>query len=90
MVHFIHKIFQIYLFYGSRIENYDFPSPRNYQIPWALFHEESPKNYAPILFEDTQSLFNVTSTFSQSSDFPITTQYLGKDQFDLLTGMYFI
>lgn len=78
------------MFYGSRIENDDFPLPRNVNIPWALFHEESPKNYAPMLFEDAQSLFNITSTFSQNSDFPVTFQYLNKKEFNLLKGIYFI
>ncbi|KAJ8919429.1 hypothetical protein NQ315_016526 [Exocentrus adspersus] len=65
-----------YLFYGSRIENHDFPLPRNYAIPWAILHEESPKNYAPFLYRKTQSIFNITSTFSRYSDFPVTLQYL--------------
>ncbi|XP_018579389.1 alpha-(1,3)-fucosyltransferase 10 isoform X2 [Anoplophora glabripennis] len=65
-----------YLFYGSHIENDDFPLPRNYTIPWAIFHEESPKNYAPFLYLETQNIFNLTSTFSRYSDFPVTLQYL--------------
>lgn len=77
------------MFYGSKILNYDFPLPRNEQIPWAIFHEESPKNYGPILFKETQDLFNITSTFSQNSDFPITLQYFGN--LSLLTDKkYFI
>ncbi|XP_023029106.2 alpha-(1,3)-fucosyltransferase 10 isoform X1 [Leptinotarsa decemlineata] len=62
-----------FLIYGSHIENNDFPLPRT--ASWAIFHEESPKNYAPFLFE-IQHLFNITSTFSRYSDFPITLQYL--------------
>ncbi|KAJ8946120.1 hypothetical protein NQ318_013170 [Aromia moschata] len=64
-----------YLFYGSRIENHDFPLPRDDTL-WAVFHEESPKNYAPLLFKETQNLFNITSTFSRYSDIPVTLQYL--------------
>ncbi|KAJ8984545.1 hypothetical protein NQ317_006831, partial [Molorchus minor] len=65
-----------YLFYASHIQNNDFPLPRNKNILWAVFHEESPKNYAPFLFDETQRLFNITSTFSRYSDVPVTLQYL--------------
>lgn len=69
------------MFYGSEINNNDFPSQT---IPWAVFHEESPKNYAPFLYENVQNLFNISSTFSRYSDFPVTLQYLEK--LELITG----
>ncbi|CAH0561014.1 unnamed protein product [Brassicogethes aeneus] len=65
----------VFMFYGSHLDNNDFPLPRNGEI-WALFHEESPRNYAPILFREMQGLFNITATFSTNSDFPLTLQYL--------------
>ncbi|CAH1996218.1 unnamed protein product [Acanthoscelides obtectus] len=74
------------LFYGSRIENYDFPLPRNYNIPWAIFHEESPKNYAPYLYRNIQRVFNLSSTFSRNSTFPVPLQYL--NHIHLLTGIF--
>ncbi|VEN64754.1 unnamed protein product, partial [Callosobruchus maculatus] len=64
------------LYYGSQIENHDFPLPRNNNILWAVFHEESPKNYAPYLYENIQMLFNLSSTFSRNSSFPVPLQYL--------------
>ncbi|XP_049826114.1 alpha-(1,3)-fucosyltransferase B isoform X2 [Aethina tumida] len=57
------------------MDNNVFPLPRNEEI-WTLFHEESPRNYAPILYSETQNLFNITATFSRNSDFPLTLQYL--------------
>ncbi|CAH1159349.1 unnamed protein product, partial [Phaedon cochleariae] len=77
-----------FLFYGSHIENHEFPSPTTNAL-WAIFHEESPKNYAPFLYQETQDLFNITSTFSRYSDFPVTLQYL--ENLSLLTSRkYFL
>ena len=41
-----------------------------------MLHEESPKNNVLFYHEDFISLFNHTSTFRQTSDYPITTQYM--------------
>uniref|UniRef100_A0A6P7FLX8 Fucosyltransferase n=1 Tax=Diabrotica virgifera virgifera TaxID=50390 RepID=A0A6P7FLX8_DIAVI len=78
-----------FLFYGSKILNHDFPLPKKEKVPWAVFHEESPKNYAPFLYKETQDLFNITSTFSQYSDRPITLQYL-KNVSNLKDKRYFV
>lgn len=43
---------------------------------WALFHEESPKNIPYLLFDPAISLFNLTATYSQKSDLPLTLQSL--------------
>lgn len=67
------------------MDNNVFPLPRNGEI-WTLFHEESPRNYAPILYRETQNLFNITATFSRNSDFPLTLQYL--PNVTVLTGEY--
>lgn len=56
---------------------------------WALMHEESPKNIPCLLYSSALSLFNVTATFSQHSDMPLTLQYL--ESFDKMTETkYFI
>uniref|UniRef100_A0A6A7G770 Fucosyltransferase n=1 Tax=Hirondellea gigas TaxID=1518452 RepID=A0A6A7G770_9CRUS len=65
-----------FLFYGSDFDPSDLPYPRKSDQWWALLHEESPKNqplfcHAPIL-----TLFNITSTFRQHSNEPLTLQYL--------------
>ncbi|XP_046667294.1 alpha-(1,3)-fucosyltransferase 10 isoform X2 [Homalodisca vitripennis] len=55
----------------------DLPLPRNgSSVLWALLHEESPRNNAPLSHPALLSLFNFTATFSRHSSFPITTQYL--------------
>ncbi|XP_060530322.1 alpha-(1,3)-fucosyltransferase 10 [Cylas formicarius] len=76
-----------YLFYGSQIKNDDFPLPRSKDVLWAIYHEESPKNYAPFLHKEVQALFNITATFSRFSDFPLTLNYL--DNINLLTDKNF-
>lgn len=43
---------------------------------WALFHEESPKNNPILHHQTTIELFNHTSTFRRSSDYPLVTQML--------------
>lgn len=53
---------------------------------WALIHEESPKNVAVFLNEDSHTLFNLTATFSRSSHFPITLQYV--PNLTVFTGNY--
>lgn len=67
---------QTLLFYGSNINKTNMPLPRNENLIWALFHEESPKNVPTLLFSPMLSLFDVTATFSQQSDMPLTLQYV--------------
>lgn len=65
------------------------PLPRKSNHIWALLHEESPKNVPYLLFEPTLSLFNLTATFSQHSDLPLTLQYL--ESYDkLIDRKYFV
>lgn len=64
------------MFYGSNLNKTNMPLPRNENHIWALFHEESPKNVPSLLFSSILSLFDVTVTFSQQSDMPLTLQYL--------------
>uniref|UniRef100_A0A1Y1L3Q5 Fucosyltransferase n=1 Tax=Photinus pyralis TaxID=7054 RepID=A0A1Y1L3Q5_PHOPY len=64
-----------YLFYGSNFKEDDLPLPKK-NIPWAIFHEESPKNLPFFLYEEGQHLFNITSTFSRDSSLPLVLQYL--------------
>ncbi|KAF5302356.1 hypothetical protein FQA39_LY10395 [Lamprigera yunnana] len=63
------------LFYGSYFDKNDLPLPKH-NTPWAIFHEESPKNLAFFLDKRGQDLFNITATFNRNSDFPLTLQYL--------------
>lgn len=67
---------QALLFYGSSFNKTDLPVPRSSHQLWALFHEESPKNVPLLMYDIALSLFNVTATFSQNSDYPLTLQYL--------------
>lgn len=64
-----------FLFYGSNFDKNDLPLPKN-NVPWAMFHEESPKNLPFFLYREGQEMFNITSTFSRNSDLPLTLQYL--------------
>lgn len=65
------------------------PLPRSPQHIWVLMHEESPKNVPYLMFNPTMTLFNLTATFSQNSDLPLTLQYL--ENLDKLTdSKYFI
>lgn len=52
------------------------PLPRSSKHLWALFHEESPKNVPLLQFQPATSLFNITATYSQQSDMPLTLQAL--------------
>lgn len=63
------------MFYGSYFDGGDLPLPKN-DTPWAILHEESPKNLAMFLSKNGQKLFNFTSTFSQNSDLPLTFLHL--------------
>lgn len=64
------------LFYGSNVNATNLPLPRSLDHIWALMHEESPKNVPYLMFNPTITLFNITATFSQNSDLPLTLQYL--------------
>ena len=72
-----------FIFYGSSLQWTDLPLPRNPSHYWALLHEESPKNNWGIATAEGISLFNLTSTPSCSSSYPLVTQYL-KDVQSLL------
>ena len=64
------------LFYGTDLKWTDLPLPRNLKHYWALLHEESPKNNWGFAYEEGISLFNLTSTPSRYSSYPLVTQYL--------------
>ncbi|XP_065176163.1 alpha-(1,3)-fucosyltransferase 11-like [Sycon ciliatum] len=64
------------LMYGSGSKPEAAPLPRLKHHMWALLHEESPKNNAMYSHDAGISLFNITSTFRQASDLPLTLQYL--------------
>lgn len=65
------------------------PLPRSSTHIWALLHEESPKNMPFLMYNPTIDLFNLTATFSQNSDFPLTLQYLESLE-KLIDRKYFI
>ena len=65
-----------FIFYGTDLKWTDLPLPRNRSHHWALLHEESPKNNWGFAFEEGISLFNITSTPSRYSSYPLVTQYL--------------
>ena len=66
-----------FVWYGTEFDLHDLPLPRRHPHHlWALMHEESPKNNWLLATEKGISLFNVTSTFSRYSDYPLHLQYL--------------
>eukprot|EP00794_Sanderia_malayensis_P007118 gene7118-7922_t len=67
---------EVFVFYGTGLDDNDLPLPRRDSHEWAILHEESPKNNLLFHHKDFISLFNHTCTFRQQSDYPITTQYL--------------
>ncbi|XP_034238974.1 alpha-(1,3)-fucosyltransferase 10 isoform X2 [Thrips palmi] len=71
-----HPKFQMHLFYGSNIDIFDLPLPKQNNILWSLLHEESPKNVPFLSHKEGISLFNYTATFSRFSDVPLTLQYV--------------
>ena len=71
-------------FYGTDFKPDDVPVPRKISENWALLHEESPKNNPIFAHRELIRHFNFTSTFKQSSDLPLTTQYL--ESVDYLTS----
>ncbi|XP_053559192.1 alpha-(1,3)-fucosyltransferase 10 [Bombina bombina] len=64
------------LFYGTDFNIDSLPLPREPNLEWALFHEESPKNNYKLFHQQTITLFNHSATFSRNSHLPLTTQYL--------------
>lgn len=75
---------KVLVFYGSDLNKVDLPLPRQSHHLWALLHEESPKNVPFIQHSRILKHFNITSTFSRYSNFPLTTQYIknGKELTD--------
>jgi hypothetical protein len=65
-----------FMFYGSMINWGNLPLPRKPEHYWMLLHEESPKNNWPLAYNEGISLFNITSTPSRYSSYPLVTQYL--------------
>lgn len=65
-----------FLYYGSDFDLGDLPLPRQPHHLWALLHEESPKNNWVFATEKGISLFNITSTVSRYSDYPLHLHYL--------------
>ena len=67
---------KVYLFYGSHFKPYNLPFPRKKEDIWALIHEESPRNAYILSHNETMNIFNITSTYSRNSNYPVTTQWL--------------
>lgn len=65
-----------FIYYGSDFDLNDLPLPRKPQHMWALLHEESPKNNWLMAIDHGISLFNITSTFSRYSHYPLHLHYL--------------
>ncbi len=64
------------IFYGTDFKIHDLPLPRKQRHMWCLLHEESPKNNWLLVTEEGISLFNITSTFSRYSDYPLHLHFL--------------
>uniref|UniRef100_A0A1X7UYS0 Fucosyltransferase n=1 Tax=Amphimedon queenslandica TaxID=400682 RepID=A0A1X7UYS0_AMPQE len=65
-----------FMFYGTMVEWTSLPLPRKPEHLWILLHEESSKNNWLLMYESVMSLFNITSTSSRYSSYPLITQYL--------------
>ena len=65
-----------FVFYGTDFRLHDLPLPRQPHHLWTLLHEESPKNNWFLATPKGISLFNITSTFSRYSDYPLHLHYL--------------
>uniref|UniRef100_A0A2K6V1I6 Fucosyltransferase n=1 Tax=Saimiri boliviensis boliviensis TaxID=39432 RepID=A0A2K6V1I6_SAIBB len=63
------------LFYGTDFRASDAPLPRLAHQSWALLHEESPLNNFLLSHGPGIRLFNLTSTFSRHSDYPLSLQW---------------
>ncbi len=66
----------VFLFYGSDLSWKDLPLPRKPHHMWALLNEESPKNNWVFATEKGIRLFNMTSTYSRYSSYPLVLHYL--------------
>lgn len=66
----------VFLFYGSDLSWNDLPLPRKPHHMWALLNEESPKNNWILTTEKGIRLFNITSTYSRYSSYPLVLHYL--------------
>ena len=64
------------LFYGTDFRASEAPLPRLAHQSWALLHEESPLNNFLLSHGPGIRLFNLTSTFSRHSDYPLPLQWL--------------
>ena len=64
------------VFEGTMMNWKDLPLPRSSRHLWALLHDESPRNNWPLVYEEGISLFNVTSTCSRYSHFPLVSRHL--------------
>ena len=64
------------VFEGTMMDWKDLPLPRNPRLLWGLLHDESPRNNWPLIFEEGISLFNLTSTCSRYSNFPLVSRHL--------------
>lgn len=64
------------LFYGTDFRASAAPLPRLAHQSWALLHEESPLNNFLLSHGPGIRLFNLTSTFSRHSDYPLSLQWL--------------
>lgn len=64
------------LFYGTDFRASEAPLPRLAHQSWALLHEESPLNNFLLSHDPGIRLFNLTSTFSRHSDYPLPLQWL--------------
>ncbi|XP_074621062.1 GDP-fucose protein O-fucosyltransferase 3-like [Acropora palmata] len=71
-----HPRTKAFMFYGTLFSPTDLPLPRRGHHEWALYHEESPKNNPILHHQTTIELFNHTSTFRRTSDYPLVTQML--------------
>ena len=65
-----------FIYYGTEFNLNDVPLPRKPNHLWALLHEESPKNNWVLATKKGIALFNITSTVSRYSDYPLHLHYL--------------
>ncbi|XP_031369673.1 alpha-(1,3)-fucosyltransferase 10 isoform X2 [Apis dorsata] len=84
-----HNQVKSFLFYGSSFQINDLPKWKSNEIPWGLFHEESPRNNPILVQEETLNLFTYSSTFSRFSDIPLTLVDLPGIT-ELLSRKYFV
>lgn len=73
---FDNPLTEAFMFYGTDIAWDDLPIPRKPHHLWGVIHEESVKNNWILGQSDGIQLFNLTSTFSRYSNFPVVLQFL--------------